>query len=50
MLFRSFSHQKATFFAVGKVGKDQIEDYAKRKGWTLEQAEKWLAPILSYER
>ena len=45
-----FSHPKASFFAVGKVGKDQIEDYAKRKGWTLEQAEKWLAPILSYER
>ena len=45
-----FSHPKASYFAVGKVGKDQIEDYAKRKGWTLEQAEKWLAPILSYER
>ena len=45
-----FSHPKASFFAVGKVGKDQIEDYAKRKGWTMEQAERWLAPILSYER
>jgi 5-methyltetrahydrofolate--homocysteine methyltransferase len=45
-----FSHPEASYFAVGKVGKDQIEDYAKRKGWTLEQAEKWLAPILSYDR
>jgi len=45
-----FSHPKASYFAVGKIGKDQVEDYAKRKGWTMEQAEKWLAPILSYER
>ena len=45
-----FSHPNASYFAVGKVGKDQVEDYAKRKGWTMEQAEKWLAPILSYER
>ncbi len=45
-----FSHPEASYFAVGKVGRDQVEDYAKRKGWTLEQAEKWLAPILSYER
>jgi 5-methyltetrahydrofolate--homocysteine methyltransferase len=44
-----FSHPKSSYFAVGKVGKDQIEDYAKRKGWSLKQAEKWLAPILSYE-
>jgi 5-methyltetrahydrofolate--homocysteine methyltransferase len=45
-----FSHPNASYFAVGKIGKDQVEDYAKRKGWTMEQAEKWLAPILSYER
>lgn len=45
-----FSHPESTFFAVGKIGKDQVEDYAERKGWTLEQAERWLAPVLAYER
>ena len=45
-----FSHPESTYFAVGKIGKDQVEDYAKRKGWTLEEAERWLAPVLAYER
>ncbi|WP_292915536.1 methionine synthase [Nitrosomonas sp.] len=45
-----FSHPESSFFAVGKIGKDQVEDYAKRKGWTLEEAERWLAPVLAYER
>ncbi|MBA2483564.1 MAG: cobalamin B12-binding domain-containing protein, partial [Nitrosomonas sp.] len=45
-----FSHPDSTFFAVGKIGKDQVEDYARRKGWTMEQAERWLAPVLAYER
>ena len=45
-----FAHPESTFFAVGKIGKDQVEDYAKRKGWTLEEAERWLAPVLAYER
>jgi len=45
-----FSHPGADYFAVGKIGKDQVEDYAKRKGWTLEETEKWLAPVLAYER
>jgi len=44
-----FSHPEATYFAVGKIGKDQVESYAKRKGWALEDAEHWLAPALSYE-
>ncbi|HNO75715.1 methionine synthase [Nitrosomonas mobilis] len=44
-----FSHPESTYFAVGKIGKDQVEDYAKRKGWTLEEAERWLAPALAYE-
>ena len=44
------AHPESTFFAVGKIGKDQVEDYAGRKGWTLEQAEMWLAPVLAYER
>jgi len=43
-----FSHPEAKYFATGKVDKEQVADYAKRKGWTLEQAERWLAPVLSY--
>jgi 5-methyltetrahydrofolate--homocysteine methyltransferase len=43
-----FSHSQAQYFATGKVDKDQVEDYAKRKGWSLEEAEQWLAPVLSY--
>ncbi|HEY6093330.1 MAG TPA: methionine synthase [Gallionellaceae bacterium] len=43
-----FSHPQAQYFATGKIGKDQVEDYAKRKGMTLEEAERWLAPVLSY--
>ncbi|MBX3639332.1 MAG: methionine synthase [Nitrosomonas sp.] len=45
-----FSHPESTFFAVGKIGKDQVEDYAQRKDWTVEMAERWLAPVLAYER
>ncbi len=43
-----FSHPQAKYFATGKVDRDQVADYAKRKNWTLEQAERWLAPVLSY--
>jgi 5-methyltetrahydrofolate--homocysteine methyltransferase len=43
-----FSHPDAKYFATGKVDKDQVADYAKRKGWTVEEAERWLAPVLSY--
>jgi 5-methyltetrahydrofolate--homocysteine methyltransferase len=43
-----FSHPDAKYFATGKIDRDQVQDYAKRKGWTLEQAERWLAPVLSY--
>ena len=41
-----FSHPEAKYFAVGRIGRDQLEDYAKRKGITIEQAERWLAPNL----
>ena len=43
-----FSHPQAQYFATGKVDRDQVADYAKRKGWTVEEAERWLAPVLSY--
>ena len=42
-----FAHPEAKYFAVAKIQSDQVEDYAKRKGWTLEEAEKWLGPNLS---
>ncbi|MBU0499191.1 MAG: methionine synthase [Gammaproteobacteria bacterium] len=44
-----FSHPMARYFAVGKIGKDQVEDYAARKGMTLAEAERWLGPNLAYE-
>jgi len=43
-----FSHPESRYFGLGKIGKDQVEDYAKRKGMTLEEAEKWLGPNLNY--
>jgi 5-methyltetrahydrofolate--homocysteine methyltransferase len=44
-----FAHPQAQYFVVGRINKDQVADYARRKGWTLQQAEKWLAPNLGYE-
>jgi 5-methyltetrahydrofolate--homocysteine methyltransferase len=44
-----FSHPESYYFGVGRIERDQVEDYAARKGWTTEQAEKWLAPILNYD-
>jgi 5-methyltetrahydrofolate--homocysteine methyltransferase len=43
-----FSHPAAQYFATGKIDKEQVTDYAKRKGWTMEETERWLAPVLSY--
>ncbi|HEX5094008.1 MAG TPA: vitamin B12 dependent-methionine synthase activation domain-containing protein, partial [Burkholderiales bacterium] len=43
------SHPEASYFAVGKIGRDQVEDFARRKGMTLREAEQWLAPNLGYE-
>ena len=43
-----FSHPQAQYFATGNVDRDQVADYAQRKGWTLEEAERWLAPVLGY--
>lgn len=41
-----FSHPKSTYFGIGKIQHDQLEDYARRKGMSLEEAKKWLSPIL----
>jgi len=43
-----FSHPEAVYFAVGRIEKDQVEDYARRKGWDLATVERWLRPILNY--
>lgn len=43
-----FSHPQAKYFGLGDIGKDQVADYAQRKGITTEEAEKWLAPVLNY--
>ncbi len=43
------SHPDSQYFAVAKVERDQVEDYARRKGWTLAEAERWLAPNLAYQ-
>jgi len=44
-----FSHPESKYFAVGKVGRDQVEDYARRKGLSLAETERWLGPYLGYE-
>jgi 5-methyltetrahydrofolate--homocysteine methyltransferase len=44
-----FAHPASHYFGVGRIGPDQVADYAARKGWTMQTAERWLAPILAYE-
>ncbi len=44
-----YSHPESQYFVVGRLGKEQIEDYAKRKGWTVAVAERWLGANLDYE-
>lgn len=44
-----FAHPDSEYFAVGKIGKDQVEAYAARKGMELSETERWLQPVLSYE-
>ena len=43
-----FSHPEAKYFSVGRIGRDQVEDYARRAGMTVEEAERWLGPNLGY--
>jgi 5-methyltetrahydrofolate--homocysteine methyltransferase len=45
-----FGHAEARYFAVGRVGRDQVGDYARRKGMAVADVEKWLAQNLAYER
>ncbi|HEY2837421.1 MAG TPA: methionine synthase [Rhizomicrobium sp.] len=44
-----YSHPESRYFGVGKIERDQVEDYARRKGWTVQVAERWLAPLLNYD-
>ncbi len=44
-----FSHPDSHYFGVGRIERDQVEDYARRKGWAAEEAERWLAPVLNYD-
>ncbi len=43
-----FSHPQSRYFVLGRLGRDQVEDYARRKGWTVAEAERWLSPNLGY--
>ncbi len=43
------SHPQSQYLVVGRLGRDQVADYAARKGWTLAEAERWLSPNLGYE-
>ena len=44
-----FSHPQSQYFVVGRLARDQVADYARRKGWTLPEAEKWLSANLGYD-
>jgi 5-methyltetrahydrofolate--homocysteine methyltransferase len=44
-----FAHPESHYFGVGRIERDQVEDYARRKGWPVSEAERWLGPILNYE-
>src|ERR1700722_2217496 len=43
-----FAHLESRYFGVGKIERDQVEDYARRKGWPVAEAERWLGPLLNY--
>jgi 5-methyltetrahydrofolate--homocysteine methyltransferase len=43
------AHPDAIYFALGRIERDQVEDYARRKGWDVKTAERWLAPVLNYD-
>jgi 5-methyltetrahydrofolate--homocysteine methyltransferase len=43
-----FAHPDAKYFTTGKIGKDQVLDYHRRKGMSVEEVERWLSPVLNY--
>jgi 5-methyltetrahydrofolate--homocysteine methyltransferase len=43
-----FAHPEAHYFGIGRIDRDQLEDYAARKGMAVETAERWLAPVLGF--
>ena len=43
-----YAHPESRYFGVGKIERDQVQDYARRKDWTVAEAERWLAPLLNY--
>ena len=43
-----YAHPESRYFGVGKIERDQVADYASRKGWDIATAERWLAPLLNY--
>ncbi|MBK9248174.1 MAG: hypothetical protein IPM69_08710 [Ignavibacteria bacterium] len=44
-----FAHPQSKYFPIGKIGRDQVKDYARRKGMSIEEVERWLSPNLGYE-
>ncbi len=44
-----FSHPESRYFGLGKINKDQVQDYSHRKGMSLQEIERWLAPNLGYD-
>ena len=44
-----FAHPQSRYFTVGKIGKDQVADYQRRKGMSLAAVERWLGPNLNYD-
>jgi 5-methyltetrahydrofolate--homocysteine methyltransferase len=43
-----FAHPESRYFSLGKIAKDQVEEYSERKGWSVEETERWLGPNLNY--
>jgi len=43
-----FAHPESHYFGVGRIEKDQVEDYARRKGMAVREVERWLGPVLNY--
>jgi len=44
-----YSHPESRYFGVGKIERDQVQDYAMRQGWDIATAERWLGPLLNYD-